>query len=127
MPTILDLADVEPGKQFEGRKVMSMQGRSVLDLFEGKVTAPYAGASQVGYELFGMKAYFMGDWKILWMPKPFGPGEWELFNLKQDPAEMNDLSTKYPKRAKEMVARWEQYKKDNGVLDISLGLTGTGK
>ena len=124
MPTILDLANVAPGKQFEGRKVMSMQGRSVLDLFEGKVATPYAGASQVGYELFGMKAYFVGDWKILWMPQPFGPGEWELFNLKQDPGEMNDLGKQHPDKLIEMIARWEQYKIDNKVLDISLDLSG---
>jgi len=124
MPTILDLAGVEPGKQFEGRKVMSMQGRSVLDLFEGTVATPYAEASQVGYELFGMKAYFVGDWKILWMPKPFGPGEWELFNLKQDPGEMNDLGKQYPEKRIAMIKRWEQYKIENKVLDVSLDLAG---
>jgi len=124
MPTILDLADVEPGKQFEGRKVMSMQGRSVLDLFEGKVATPYAEASQVGYELFGMKAYFVGDWKILWMPKPFGQGEWELFDLKQDPGELNDLGKQHPEKLIEMIALWEQYKTENKVLDISLDLFG---
>ena len=124
MPTILDLADVESGKQFEGRKVMSMQGRSVLDLFEGTVATPYAEASQVGYELFGMKAYFDGDWKILWLPKPFGSGEWELFNLKQDPGEMNDLGKQYPDKRIEMIKRWEQYQIENKVLDISLDLAG---
>ena len=124
MPTILDLADVEADKQFEGRKVMSMQGRSVLDLFEGKVATPYAEASQVGYELFGMKAYFDGDWKILWLPKPFGSGEWELFNLKQDPGEMNDLGKQYPDKLIGMIKQWEQYKIENKVLDISLDLAG---
>jgi arylsulfatase A-like enzyme len=124
MPTILDLAGVAPGKQFEGRKVLSMQGRSVLDLFEGTVATPYAEASQVGYELFGMKAYFDGDWKILWMPKPFGPGEWELFNLKQDPGEMNDLGKQYPDKLIGMIKQWEQYKIENKVLDISLDLAG---
>ena len=122
MPTILDLADVAHTRQFNGRKVRPMQGRSVLDLFEGDVAAPYAEASQVGYELFGLKAYFVGDWKILWMPKPFGPGEWELFNLKQDPAELNDLSKQHPDKLKEMIALWNQYKIENRVLDISFDL-----
>jgi arylsulfatase len=124
MPTILDLAGVSPVKQFEGRKVVSMQGRSVLDLFEGNVATPYAEASQVGYELFGMKAYFVGDWKILWMPKPFGPGGWELFDLKQDPGEMNDLGKQHPEKLIEMIALWEQYKIENKVLDVSFDLAG---
>ena len=124
MPTVLDLADIEPSDTFEGREVRPIQGRSVLELFAGKAEVPYAGASQVGYELFGSKAYFSGDWKILWMPQPFGKGEWELFNLQNDPAEMNDLSDQYPDKVREMVALWEQYKIDNTVLDISLDLSG---
>jgi arylsulfatase len=123
MPTILDMTGVAHSEQFNGRKVKPMQGRSVLDLFEGKVLSPYAEASQVGYELFGLKAFIAGHWKILWMPIPFGPGEWELFNLEVDPAELNDLSKQQPDKLKEMVARWEQYKKDNSVLDIALDLS----
>ena len=122
MPTILDLADVAHTEQFHGRKVKPMQGRTVLDLFEGNIATPYAEANQVGYELFGQKAYFVGDWKILWMPEPFGLGEWELFNLKQDPAELNDLSKQHPDKLKEMIALWETYKRENKVLDISFGL-----
>jgi arylsulfatase len=124
MPTILEMAGIEHSETINGRKVRPMQGRSVLDLLEGKVNSPYKKANQVGYELFGLKAYFVGDWKILWMPHPFGKGEWELFNLKDDPAEMNDLSKEYPEKLKEMVSLWEQYKKDNKVLDISLDLSG---
>jgi arylsulfatase A-like enzyme len=123
MPTLLDLAGVTHTKQFNGHKVRPMQGKSVMDLFEGKSPTAYAGASQVGYETFGMKAYFVGDWKILWMPQPFGPGEWELFNLKQDPGEMNDLSKQHPEKRQEMITRWEQYKIDNKVLDISFDLS----
>jgi arylsulfatase A-like enzyme len=70
-----------------------------------------------------LKAFFDGDWKTLWMPRPFGKGDWELYNIKEDPAEMNDLSSARPEKVKELVARWEQYKKDNGVLDISLDLS----
>jgi len=125
MPTILDLAKIEqPGQQFDGRQVRPMQGSSVLELFEGKVAAPPVKVSQVGYELFGMKAFFAGHWKILRMQKPFGTGNWELFDLQQDPAELKDLSTQHPAKLKELTAAWEQYKKDNGVLDISLDISG---
>jgi arylsulfatase A-like enzyme len=123
MPTLLDAAGVVPPSDIAGRKVRPLQGGSVLDLFAGKTQIAYAGADEVGYELFGLKAYFLRNWKILRMPKPFGTGEWELFNVKEDPAEMNDLSKKHPDRLRKMVARWEQYKKDNGVLDISFDLS----
>lgn len=124
MPTLLDSAGVSPPWEIGGREVQPLHGKSVLDLFAGKTQTAYTGADEVGYELFGLKAYFTGDWKILWMPKPFGNGEWELFDLKEDPAEMNDLSSEHPDRLEKMIERWEQYKKDNGVLDISLDLSG---
>ncbi len=124
MPTILDVAGVEHTGEIDGRQVVPMHGSSVLDLFEGEMETPYAGANQVGYELFGLRAFFDGDWKILLMPPPVGPGEWELFNLREDPAELNDLSGQHPDRLAEMIARWEQYKVDNGVLDVALDLTG---
>ena len=120
MPTILDLTDIEQPEQFNGRQVRPIQGTSVLDVLEGKVASPDPEASQVGYELFGMKAFFADGWKVLWMPEPFGTGEWELFNLEQDPAELDDLSSQNPDKLMELVAQWEQYKKDNGVLDVSL-------
>ena len=53
------------------------------------------------------------------MPKPQGTGDWELFNIKEDPAELKDLSKKYPQKLKELVEQWEQYRKENGVLDVT--------
>jgi len=123
MPTILDLAGVAHSREFDGRQVAPMQGVSVMDLLAGRVETQSAEASRVGYELFGMKAYFDGDWKILWMPSPFGTGEWELFNVRKDPAELNDLSGEYPDRLTEMIALWEKYRKDNGILDIGFDLS----
>jgi arylsulfatase len=122
MPTILDLVGLEHPQEIDGRQVVPPHGTSVLGLFAGQTETPYPEASQVGYELFGLKAFFVGDWKILWMPPPFGPGEWELFNLREDPAEMNDLSGEYPEKLAEMIAFWESYKEDNGVLDVALDL-----
>ncbi len=122
MPTILDAADIEqPVQRFAGRSVQPIQGTSVLPLFEGHEVETGPNVSEVGYELFGMKAFFAGRWKVLWMPAPNGTGEWELFDLKHDPGELNDLGNKYPQKLQELVARWEQYKQDNGVLDLSSG------
>jgi arylsulfatase len=123
MPTILDIADVAHTEQFEGRTVRPMQGDSVLEFFSGEAATPYDGAARVGYELFGLKAYFDGDWKILMMPPPFASGEWELYNLAEDPAESNDLSREYPGKVEAMVMSWDQYKEDNTVLDAALDLS----
>ncbi len=123
VPTILDIADVSHTEEFAGRAVRPLQGQSLLEYFSGEMETPYTGSAQVGYELFGLRAYFDGNWKILWMPPPFASGEWELYNLAEDPAELNDLSSTYPDRVGDMVKKWEQYKEDNTVLDVALDLS----
>ncbi|MFT5501553.1 MAG: arylsulfatase A-like enzyme, partial [Woeseiaceae bacterium] len=123
MPTILDIADVSHTTDFKGRSVLPLQGQSALDFFAGEADTAYPGAAQVGYELFGLKAFIDGDWKILQMPRPFASGEWELYNLKQDPGEIKDLSSEYPEKVEKMVAMWEHYRADNSVLDISYDLS----
>jgi arylsulfatase len=123
MPTLLDIADVPHTEQFAGRTVRPMQGQSVRDLFSGEAKSSYPGADRVGYELFGLKAYYDGNWKILWMPPPFGSGEWALYNLKEDPGELDDLGSQYPQRVEDMVGLWEQYKEENEILDIALDLS----
>ena len=122
LPTLLEAAGLEAPSQIGGREVAALQGSSVLELFAGEVQTAYAGAAQVGYELFGLKAFFAENWKILWMPPPLGPGEWQLYDLSLDPGETRDLAGDFPERLANMIALWEQYTIDNGVLDIEPSL-----
>ena len=42
--------------------------------------------------------------------KTFGEADenkWELYDLKNDPTERNNLATKYPDKTKEMAQKWE--------------------
>ncbi len=120
MPTILDAANIaQPGERFAGRPVQAIQGSSVLPMLDGRESKTGPGVNEVGYELFGMKAFIVDHWKALWMPLPNGKAEWELFDLKQDPGELNDLANKHPQKLEELVNRWEQYEEENGVLDLS--------
>ena len=51
------------------------------------------------------RAIRMGDWKL--SAKDGKKGEWELYNLKVDRCEMNDLATQYPEKVKQMSQQWE--------------------
>lgn len=95
-----------PGAKEGGTKVIPIQGKSVLDMFNGSAPSTFAGADQIEYELSGKRAFFDGDWKVLWMPEPMGNGEWESFNLQQDPAELTNLNSEQPDRLKTLVAKW---------------------
>ena len=66
-----------------------------------------------------------GDWKIIQEPKgeffvwqtPLADSyDWQLFNLAEDPSELNNLASTQPEKMQEMLAAWQSYKKDNGVI-----------
>jgi arylsulfatase len=50
-----------------------------------------------------------------------GNGDWQLFNLKDDPAEMHDLSAKHPEKREAMRKLWDEYVKTNGVIVSDAG------
>jgi arylsulfatase len=53
---------------------------------------------------------------------PIGPGgPWQLFNLKSDPAEHNDLTASQPQIAAELLREWDRYVTDDGVIVKSGG------
>ncbi|MBR9871718.1 MAG: arylsulfatase [Gammaproteobacteria bacterium] len=113
MPTFLELAGIDvPSSPYNGRQVFEIQGVSMLPGLNGN--APENRV--VGWELFGRSAVRMGDWKIRLLEEPYGPGEWQLFNLAEDPAETNDLASKEPEKLNQLLAEWDKYIKRNGVI-----------
>jgi arylsulfatase len=66
--------------------------------------------------LFGRYAIRKGKWKIVEIEPPFGTGEFQLFNLDEDPAESRDLSKEFPEKYQEMLLHWNNYVKENGVI-----------
>jgi arylsulfatase len=53
------------------------------------------------------------------VPAPKGPQRWELFNIRDDPGEMCDLAEEKPELFKEMLALWDEYKSDVGVVGVA--------
>lgn len=126
MPTLLELADIQhPGKQYKGREVAEMKGRSMLQFLQGEVDSIHSDDYVLGWELFGKRAIRKGDWKIIYTPyhevrEPRHAGiktdTWQLYYLPDDPVEMNDLSEEDPEKLAEMIAHWEEYAEENGVV-----------
>jgi arylsulfatase len=115
--TILDAAGVDhPGTSYKGHKVEPIRGRSMMKVLNGKSEFVYDNDTAVNWELFGFRAVRKGDFKLVWLPIPFGVDDWQLYDLSKDPAELNDLSKKRPKLRKEMIGIWNQYSKDVGVV-----------
>lgn len=116
-PTLLELAGARYPDRFDGHEVASLQGQSLLPFLTGKQALVHKRFDK-GWELFGQKAYRQGDWKIVYSVPPFGPGDWQLFNLKVDRAEQNNLASQHPEKVAELKAAYANYVKLNGVQEV---------
>jgi arylsulfatase len=116
MPTMLELAGATYPKQFKGHEIHPYIGKSLLPVLVGDSVSIHTGDGQ-GWELFEMKAYIKGKWKILRLPQPMGTGEWQLYDLETDPAETTDLSAQFPEIKQNLVNDWNDYAKKNEVYD----------
>ncbi len=116
MPTVLELAGATYPKQYKGNTIHPHIGKSLVPLLQGDVASVHSNEGR-GWELFEMKAYIMGNWKILRLPPPMGTGIWQLYDIEKDPAETTDLSAQYPDIKKKLINEWNKYAKENEVHD----------
>jgi arylsulfatase len=122
VPTFLESADFEHPALREGSRFAPPQGKSMWPIFAGKADATRTDSDWLGWELFGNRAIRQGDWKLLYLMKGAGGiGDWELFNLRDDPAELHDLSVKYPDKRKALLELWNEYVQRNGVIVSEAG------
>ena len=53
----------------------------------------------------GSKALRQGQWKIVSRKKP----SWELYNIEEDPTELNDLSSQHPELKNELTKQYQTW------------------
>ena len=115
-PTLLEAAGIEhPGSQYKGQEIEPMHGTSMLPHLKGDALGIHDTDEEIGFEIYGGRAIFMGDWKLVWVWPPYGPGDWELFNIVDDPGESRDLSDDYPEIRARLAEGWDEYARRNNV------------
>lgn len=116
MPTFVEITGAEhPSSESNGR-ILPMQGQSMVALTQGADGLVFDQRG-FGGELFGVRSYRLGNWKILKLPPPYGTDKWQLYNLFDDPGETNDLANEHPARLDELSNLWQTYKTENGVVE----------
>jgi arylsulfatase len=115
-PTFLEIAGISHPTSYAGREVEPMRGRSMVPLLTGKRDATRGDDEPIGFELGGWRGVRMGDWKVTWISEPFAVSDWQLFDLASDPGETRDLAEEKPELLRRLVAQWETYAKEVGVV-----------
>ncbi len=120
MPTILDYAGIRRPQSRNGHDLAPLYGRSWRPYLEATTHQPIRGAyDPMAFEMIECKAVIKGDWKILLMVPPYGQNEWHLYNMQNDPQELNNVADKYSEKLAEMKAEWEAYALSVGYIEAS--------
>ncbi|KTT99472.1 arylsulfatase [Sphingomonas yabuuchiae] len=125
-PTLLDYAGLRQPSQFAGHAILPYEGHSLRPVLSSRTGFVRSADESLGYELFFRRALRQGDWKIVFLPKPtnrytrggVSTGRWQLFNVSKDPGETKDFAAAEPARLASLVAVYDRYAKDKGVVPL---------
>jgi arylsulfatase len=116
LPTILDYANVMYPRT--NKDLKPLYGTKLKPYLQEETKQPVRNVFDVlGFEIAEYKAVLKGDWKLIFMPPPYGKDdEWHLYNLKEDIKEENNLAGQWPEKFKELKAEWKAYAHSVGYI-----------
>jgi len=101
VPTVFELAGVQKPTKWKGEPIPDAPGDSLVPAFAKDVTIPRAS---LWWYHEGNRALRVGDWKLV-----AAKGDpWELYGLRSDRAEQNNLAAKTPEKVKELERIWQE-------------------
>jgi arylsulfatase len=109
MATVVEVGGAEYPREVNGQPIQAMEGRSLVPAFDNRPIEREA----LYWEHEGNAAIRVGDWKLV---RKGRDGAWELYSLKADRTELNDLAAKEPERAKELAAQWQAWAKRTNAV-----------
>lgn len=133
-PTVYDVLNIEKPKIVNGFQQMPMDGISMKYTFNNAKAADQKKTQF--FDVMASRAIYHDGWmastfgpRVPWMTVTPGLADWtpdkdvwELYNLKEDFTQSNDLAQKNPKKLEEMKAIFLDESKKNNNLPIGGGL-----
>lgn len=122
VPTILEVAGVKtPDSPYRGKEIHPPDGKSMWRMLTGKASQVHADDEPIGYELAGSAAVFRGQYKLVQNLPPKGTGDWELYDIENDPSEVHNLAGEKPALVAELLESYESYASANNVVPVPEG------
>lgn len=123
LPTCLSLAEGTYPAEFRGKKTEPLDGRDISLAFENEeLPAPeYLFFNDKGQQ----GCIYLGKWKFLIEPGWYAltsktdEVKYELYDIRNDPAEYRELSKSRPELVKKIIKRCQQWQKECGLVDYS--------
>ena len=99
VPTLLELAGVQPVETSKGKSVPVAPGKSLVRAFSNDEAGE---RDALWWSHDGHRALRLNDWKLV----AFKGAPWELFDLAADPAETRNLAANHPEKVAALEKRW---------------------
>jgi len=117
MPTFVDVSGAKYPEIYNNQAIHAMPGKSLLPVITKNKKLK---RDALYFEHEANRAIIDGSWKLVSMSTKNPPytAEWELYNLKTDRTETNNLAGKYPGKVEKMAAKWDNWAKDNKVYPL---------
>ncbi len=124
MPTFLEVAHAAYPKTFKDKSILPPEGESLVPTFK----ADQINDRTLFFEHVANRGVREGNWKLVSLGKYEFPytSDWELYNLKEDRSETNNLASKYPEKVKDLEKKWNAWATRTRVFPLD-GRSWDGK
>jgi arylsulfatase A-like enzyme len=119
VPTVLELLGIDAPAAVDGVEQQPIEGVSMVPSIDSADTT--SGKSTQYFEVFGRRAIWHEGWKAVAFHAQgtsFDDDEWELYDTRDDFAEVRDLASQHPERLKELVELWWAEAEVHGALPL---------
>jgi arylsulfatase len=122
LPTLTGLAGLVAPTERHGTTVKAVHGAS----FAGALTDAEATSThpEQHYAMLGHRGFYRDGWEAITnhLPfTPFGPHEWALFDVRNDPTQIDDLAAQHPDKVAELADAWERDAHEHHVYPLDEG------
>jgi arylsulfatase A-like enzyme len=101
VPTILEVCGAQGSETINGRPIPARPGKSLVTTFGHDGMLAH---DDLWWEHEGNRAIRVGDWKLV----AAKDGPWELYDLRTDRTETQNLAVQNPAKVRELASRWRQ-------------------